>query len=148
SSTLAGLQMNLDANGNIYLLWQDWPSQNAFVSVSNDGVSFSTPTTFQAGTQCGSGPCTRNPGIYPQLSVTPGGAITVGFFGTPSDPTAGPFSAVSVDGGATFTTVSVADSHIPQSRSLVNVTGPSGEQYVIWGGTDSQIHVSVSLDGG
>jgi hypothetical protein len=135
----------LDNLGHITLLWEEWQSQQAFVSVSADGVSFSTPTRLQAGAACGLGPCTTDPGVYPQLSVTPKGVITVAFYGTVSTPRIDVFSARSVDGGATFTTVSVA---LFLVNGLINVAGPQEQEYLAWSSPNNAISFSASLDGG
>jgi hypothetical protein len=145
SATLGGLQMGLDNLGHITLLWEEWQGQQAFVGVSTDGVSFSTPTRLQAGAACGLGPCTTDPGVYPQLSVTPKGVITVAFYGTVSSPRTDVSSARSVDGGATFTTVSVASSLV---SSVSNVTGPQEQEYLLWSSPNGAVSFSASLDAG
>jgi hypothetical protein len=145
SATLAGLQMGLDNLGHITLLWEEWQNQQAFVSVSSDGVSFSTPTRFQAGAACGLGPCTTDPGVYPQLSVTPKGVINVAFYGTISSPNTEVFRARSVDGGASFTTVSVA---VFSVTGLINVAGPQEQEYLVWSSPNGAVSFRASLDGG
>jgi hypothetical protein len=143
---LAGLQMALDAQGHITLLWEDWQFQQAFVSVSSDGVAFSTPARVPgAGINCGLGPCPTDRGIYPDLSVTPSGAINVASIGTVGDPNVDVISTRSVDGGAHFSAgVDIAFA----ATSVTSAAGPQGQDYLIWSSPDGTINLSASLDGG
>jgi hypothetical protein len=138
--------MALDAQGHITLLWEDWTDQHALVSVSADGVSFSTPVIVPgAGVQCGLGPCANDSGVYPHLSVTPSGAINVASIGTESDPRADVISTRSVDGGAHFTAgVDIAF----VATAVSSAAGPQGQDYMVFRSPDTSIHFSASLDGG
>jgi hypothetical protein len=146
ATPLAGLQIALDAQRHITLLWEDWQTQRAFVSVSIDGVSFSTPAIVPgAGINCGLGPCSNDRGIYPHLSVTPGGAINVAYIGTPGDPQVDVISKVSVDNGAHF---SAGTDFSFAATSVTSAAGPQDQDYLIWSSPDGTVNLSASLDSG
>jgi hypothetical protein len=145
TAPLVGLQMGLDNQGHITLLWEDWQNQRAFLSFSPDGVTFSAPLMLPAGVGviCGLGPCTVDTGLYPQLSVAPSGAVNIASVGSVSAPNSGITSMQTPDGGLTFTATVVSGN---DATGLLSLTGPQGQDYVFWtlGGN---IFFSASPDG-
>jgi hypothetical protein len=137
------IQMGLDGNGSINLLWHreltpTGTVPNSFFSRSVDGgATFSTPA---------------NPGgaTSAQLAVEHDGSITIAWF----DQTTSDLLAIHSSDGVNFTSPTTVAPAVPNTNvmDLAAVTGPQGQIYIFWTqvGTmsDCSILSSSSIDAG
>jgi hypothetical protein len=156
SVILFGLQIGVDAAGNISLVWGDFLSSGAegdFFSRSTDsGLTFSTPEDVAP-------VFGGNVGGAVRLAVTPDGDIQIGDFiaqAVNNVTVSSLFFIHSSDGGATFSApveVWTPASAQNSGQSLSVGEGPRGQFYVFWtsvsnGGAQCDVLFSRSLNGG
>jgi hypothetical protein len=116
------IQMSLDANGNVNLLWRLDPTgtatslQNVFSRSTDGGVTFSTPVNVST---------TPTPA---QLVVQPNGTIVVTWF----DQTTSNLIAASSTDGVTFSSPITVWTAVGNPMDLTLVVGPQGQIYIFW----------------
>lgn len=147
SSPAAGVQMSLDAVGNINLLWTMPPDDfhvggSAFLSRSTDGgVTFSTPGQFS--------PPTGVTSAFLEMKAAPEGTINVAWL---DQNKANLLYARSADGGKTFSAPATVWKVTGDLADLHTVVGPAGELYIFWTGiassTQCDVLFSRTLDSG
>ena len=135
-----GIQMGVDGNGNINLLWHRELTEtgsipNSFFSRSTDGGMTFSPEI--------------NPGgaTSAQLVVAPGGNISIIWF----DETTSNLLAVSSSDGVNFSNPTTIWTAVGNPMDLIVETGPQGQLYLFWTQvvtmTNCSILSSSSTDG-
>ena len=142
-----GLQMGLDAAGDIALLWptspdDTHPAGSAFLTRSTDaGLTFSTPAQFD--------PPVGVTSTALQMAVEPGGGIDIAWL---DQARANLSLSRSTDGGATFPSAAQVWAVSGDLADLHAVTGATGQIYVFWthiaSGTQCDVLFNRTLDGG
>jgi len=135
-----GIQMGVDGNGNINLLWHRELTEtgtvpNSFFSRSTDGGMTFSPEV--------------NPGgaTSAQLVVAPGGNISIIWF----DETTSKLLAVTSSDGVNFSTPTTIWTAVGNPMDLIVEAGPQGQLYLFWTQvvtmTNCSILSSSSTDG-
>jgi hypothetical protein len=138
SSPPAGVQMSLDAMGNINLLWTTPPDDlhvggSAFLSRSTDGgVTFSTPGQFS--------PSTGVTSAFLEMKAAPDGTINITWL---DQNKANLLYARSTDGGKNFSAPATVWKVAGDLADLHTVVGPGGEFYIFWTGIASSTRCDV-----